>query len=240
MLTVRLLEPQTPSGSAELLCVLCHGYGAPGDDLVPIGAMLQRALPGVAFAFPEAPLLLPGMPGARAWWHIEISRFERAVRTGSIDELLEEVPSGLVEARRALAEVVDGCLRKFSLPYSRLVLGGFSQGSMVSTDLALHLEEAPGALAILSGTLLARSEWTRLAHKRAGLRVLQSHGHEDPILPFAAALALKDLLEHSGVALDFAPFHGGHGIPEPVLQKLALLLSSSLPSHTPAAGRAGA
>src|SRR5262249_43254386 len=49
--------------------VLCHGFGAPGDDL----ASLWRAVDvgrGVRWFFPEAPLDLSAMFGApaRAWW----------------------------------------------------------------------------------------------------------------------------------------------------------------------------
>ena len=46
-----------------------------------------------------------------------------------------------------------------NLPYRRIVLGGFSQGSWVTTDVALRLEEPPAGLCILSGTLIVRDEW---------------------------------------------------------------------------------
>ena len=89
------------------------------------------------------------------------------------------------------------------------------------------LEEAPAALAILSGALIARPEWSRLAPKRAGLRVLQSHGTADPILPFLGATALRPLLEAAGLAVDFVSFPGGHGVPPDAVHKLATLIGSS-------------
>src|SRR4051812_36922991 len=160
MLSVRLLEAKQP----ELLCILCHGYGAPGDDLVPIGEHLAGVLGDrVSFAFPEAPLPLPGPAGAfggRAWWHIEVSRFERALSSGKLEELFDEVPDGMADARKKVREVVDALATRAKLPMSKIVLGGFSQGAMIATDVALRLEEAPAALAILSGTLLCRPEWT--------------------------------------------------------------------------------
>ena len=57
--------------------VLLHGFGAPGEDLVPLARMLD-APPGTRFVFPVGPIEL-GLPfsEARAWWMIDISRFER-------------------------------------------------------------------------------------------------------------------------------------------------------------------
>lgn len=227
-LTVRIVDVDRPAGDQpRALVVLCHGYGAPGHDLVGIGAEILSTRPElvgrVRFAFPEAPLPLPGMDG-RAWWHIDVARFQRAAMTGEIDKLLDEVPDGLPSARKALMATVDELVRTSGVPMSRVLLGGFSQGAMVTTDLALRLDEAPAALAILSGTLINRAEWTKLAGKRRGLHVLQSHGTSDPILPYTAALELKKLLESAGLSVDFTSFAGGHGIDGAVVEKLALLV----------------
>jgi len=59
--------------------------------------------------------------------------------------------------------------------------------------------------------------------------VLQSHGREDPLLPFANAEALRDLLVEAGAKVDFLPFSGGHAIPFEAVDRLAALVSSKLP-----------
>lgn len=232
-LTVRLIDVDRPVGSdapppPRALVVLCHGYGAPGHDLVGIGAEMLSTRPElvgrVLFAFPEAPLAVQG--GGRAWWQIDIGRFQRAAMTGDIAKLLDEVPEGLPAARKALQASVEELVRATGLPMSHVVLGGFSQGAMVSTDLGLRLEEAPAALAIMSGTLINRPEWSKLADKRRGLHVLQSHGTSDPILPYAAALELQKLLEGAGLLVDFTPFAGGHGIDGAVVEKLSALVAT--------------
>lgn len=214
----------------EALCVLCHGYGAPGTDLVGLAGevlSLRPELRGrVRFVFPEAPLALDFMPfGGRAWWEIDVGRFQRAALTGDFEPLLRETPEGLSAARKALLGALDELFRASQVPMSRVVLGGFSQGAMVATDVTLRLDEAPAALALLSGTLLCRDEWTRLAARRRGLKVLQSHGTQDPILPYAAALELKKVLVEAGLSLDFVSFHGGHGIDGEVVEKLADLVA---------------
>ncbi len=230
MLKVRVLEVEEP----ELLCVLCHGYGAPGDDLVGLVPEVLRAQPAlsgrVAFAFPEAPLEIPGVPFGRAWWPIDVTHFERALVSGKLEELFEEVPEGMAEARGLLRESVTALARDVvGLPMSKVVLGGFSQGAMLATDLALRLDDAPAALAVLSGTLLCRGDWKALAPRRKGLPVLQSHGTADPLLPFAAAKELERLLRDAGLDVTFVSFAGGHGIDHGVLDALAALVAARLP-----------
>src|SRR5437763_8486057 len=104
----------------------------------------------------------------------------------------------MAKARAMVLKAVDEVLTQTGLPCSKLLLGGFSQGAMVTTDVALRLPERPAALAILSGTLLTEDVWRAKAKARAGLPIFQSHGRMDPILRFDAAERLRDLLTETG------------------------------------------
>jgi len=107
----------------------------------------------------------------------------------------------------------------------RLVLGGFSQGAMLATDVTLRLEEAPAGLCVLSGTLLCEKEWRLRAARRAQLPILQSHGRQDPILPFQGAVWLQEMFEGAGMTVEFHPFDGPHTIPESVLTATARFIA---------------
>lgn len=222
-----LTEGTTPS----LAVVLSHGYGAPADDLAPLGAELLRTAPaieqGVRFYFPAALLDLGsiGMPGGRAWWHLDMQRLVLAAQTGRWDELRGGIPVGLDTARERLTALIDEVRAETGLPYSRIVLGGFSQGAMLTTDVALRLPEPVAALCLASGSLIAEPEWTRFASEQKPLRILQSHGRQDPILPFFGAESLRDLLTRNGHQVEFIPFNGGHTIPWQVLQAFSRLLA---------------
>lgn len=223
-------------GKPSLLVVLCHGFGAGGDDLVSLGGELLRgteALAGkVRFVFPAAPLSLAeyGYGDARAWWLIDMMRLQRLQQGGpdALKALREEIPEGLAKARKLLLALVDELSRTTGLPLGKIVLGGFSQGAMLATDVALRLEEAPAALVAMSGTLLCEGEWRKRAPLRKGLAVFQSHGRQDLILPFANATALKELLEGAGLTVEFLPFNGPHTIPAEALEKIGALLSKKL------------
>jgi phospholipase/carboxylesterase len=214
-------------GGEGPVVVLLHGFGAPGEDLVGLWRVLDVPR-GTRFVFPAAPLSLGGGYGmtARAWWMIDMVALDRAVREGRSRDLSGEVPEGLAEARakvRSLLDAVEAQLRP-----SALLLGGFSQGAMLSLDVALHDPRPLAGLALFSGTLLAESEWGPRFASRAGLPVVQSHGTHDPLLPYAMAETLRDRMSAAGLEVDFVPFRGGHEIPPGVLQRFGALAHRAL------------
>jgi phospholipase/carboxylesterase len=220
--------PDREGGGDGPLLVLLHGYGAPGDDLVPLSRQLQVDR-SVRFAFPAAPLALeaPGVPpdyAGRAWWQLDMVELQRAVMLGDHETLMKRVPQGLTEAREQVQRLLAALQAEHQLTPQKLVLGGFSQGSMLATDVTLHATERPAGLVIMSGSLICRDEWLPLLPQLKGLPVLQSHGRQDPILSYAIAEKLRDELIAAGAQVEFCPFNGGHGIPGGVLDALGKLL----------------
>ncbi len=211
------------------MLVLLHGYGAPGEDLVPIAR--QLAVPSqVRFAFPAAPLSVePNLPpemSGRAWWQLDMVELQRAVMLGDYAALTTRVPAGLSEARSAVTDLLAALESEHRVAPEKLILGGFSQGAMLATDLALRAERPPAGLGILSGSLICRHEWLPLMKARAGMKVVQSHGRADPILAYQLAEELRDELIQAGVNVEFVPFAGGHGIPNGALDALTALVRS--------------
>jgi len=214
-LRARLLGGSDGRGGGDgPLVVLLHGYGAPGDDLVALAQYL-RLPTGARVLFPEAPLALDF--GGRAWWLLDPMLFERRARGERIDRS-EEVPERLVEARAELMELLEQAASRLSVAPERMVLGGFSQGSMLACDVALHAQVKPAGLILLSSTLLARAEWERAMPSCRGLPILQSHGRQDPLLDFGDAERLRELFEANGAELTFVDFDGGHELPPMVLR----------------------
>lgn len=212
----------------DLLVVLCHGFGAPGTDLVPLAAELVALSPRLGahrFAFPTAPIDLSpmGLWGGRAWFPIDLAALDAANRQGRADVLAAAEPPGMALARRKLRAAIEVLMG--SRPWSRVVLGGFSQGAMMALDLALRLEEAPAAVLAFSPTLVDRASWARGAALRRGLPVVISHGRQDPLLPIAATESLAGLLREHALEVDYVPFEGPHTIPFEALTHAAELLS---------------
>jgi phospholipase/carboxylesterase len=221
-----------PAGQQpSLAVVLCHGFGAPGTDLVGLAEPLittQRALAEKAvFLFPAALMDLTdrGLPGGRAWWWVDLEELINRRTPEVAARFRRECPVGLPAARLQLTALIEAASQRYGLGPEQFVLGGFSQGAMLATDVALRLPHAPAALCVLSGALVNEQEWRPLALKRGRMTVLQSHGLYDSILPFPLAEDLRDLFLEAGADLDFLPFKGDHEIPLTVLHRLADLLS---------------
>jgi len=223
-LTTRIVGP----ADAATTIVLLHGFGAPGDDLVTLSQVIDAP---VRFVFPEAPLELGGLYGdSRAWWLLDLARLEDELRRGVPRDRRAEIPDGLASARAQLGRLLDQLQARYAVSPDRLVLGGFSQGAMLALDVALHRPAPPAGLVLMSGTLVAESEWQPRLGSLRGVPMLMSHGRADGLLPFAVAETLRDRLRTAGAEVEWLPFVGGHEISSEVLDAIGRFLKSRAPT----------
>ena len=195
--------------------ILLHGYGADAFDLRPLADLLDPEH-RLTWIFPQAPLTFSigwGQEG-RAWFPIEERHLIQAANGNGGFDWSQWCDSSLGKASRMLSELVKGVL-EFSDSY---LLGGFSQGSMVAIDATLEFGLEPEGLCLLSSTLLNEKRWEQLLLERAKpINFYQSHGTDDPVLPFDLAKRLSDLLIRNKWNGKLESFTGGHQIPEKVL-----------------------
>jgi len=204
----------------ERVVVLLHGFGAPGDDLVSLAQELPLS-PGTRYVFPEAPI---DLGGGRAWWNIDWQERARYERSNDAAGYAQLVPPGLEAAELALNALLDHLEKKWHVAPNQIVLGGFSQGSMLAVAVAARRAHKPRFLVILSGALVAAPHWIPQAPSLKGLPVFESHGTVDPTLPLAQAELLRDQLGAAGAQVAWMTFRGGHGIPREVLDALRTFL----------------
>jgi phospholipase/carboxylesterase len=189
------IEPRGVRAAA--LVVLLHGYGANGDDLIALGDGWRRSLPDAAFVAPNAPQTIPGVPGGLQW-------FPLTLRDPS------EYWRGVAAAQPALDRFLDAELGRYRLTADRLVLVGFSQGSMMALHVGLRRALAPAGIVAYSG-LLAGPE--RLAETKARPPVLLVHGETDDMIPAEALHMAREALAGAGIPVEWHVRPGlGHGI----------------------------
>ncbi|MGH6878853.1 MAG: alpha/beta hydrolase [Rhizomicrobium sp.] len=201
----RLLSgPRLPParGSASHLVVLCHGYGADGNDLIGLAPHWQRFLPTVAFAAPNGP---ERCTGAGYQW-FPISRLDP-----------QEVRRGVEAAAAALDAFLDAELKRLGLPPERLMLAGFSQGTMMSLHVGLRRPVKPTAILGYSGMLAAVESLPEFGID--GPPILLVHGDADTMIPHEVLFAAAGALGRAGALLQWHISKGvGHSIdPEGLL-----------------------
>lgn len=213
---------------AELVIILNHGFGADAYDLYPLSSQLPNRA-GVRWIFPQAPGEVPLAPGlaGRAWFPIDMQALEEAMASGSFRDFSRLRPPGLDDARAAF----ESLLTALDMPPDRVLLGGFSQGAMVATDVCLSLETSPAGLVVFSGTLLDRDGWLSRVSRRAGMPFIQSHGRLDPVLSYTAAEELERILRSGGLKGHLRGFFGGHEIHLDALRDLDRMIASLSSRH---------
>ena len=183
-------------GSASHLVVLCHGYGADGNDLIGLAPHWQSLLPTAAFAAPNGP---ERCPGAGYQW-FPISRLDQ-----------NEVRKGVEAAANALEAFLDSELARLGLPPERLMLAGFSQGTMMSLHVGLRRAHKPTAILGYSGMLAATDSLPAMGADSPP--ILLVHGDADTMIPVEAMFAAAGSLGRAGALVQWHISGGmGHSI----------------------------
>ena len=190
-----------PAGvKPDALVVFLHGVGADGDDLIGLAPHVRHVLPGAFFLSPHAPYPFDMAPQGRQWF--------------SIREMTGEARlDGVIRAAPLLDSFIDAKLSELGLAPVRLVMIGFSQGTMMALHVGPRRQERIGAILGYSG-LLAGPE--RLGRDvRSKPPVLLVHGDADEVLPIAALPEAQDALRAVGIEVESHVRPGmGHGIDE--------------------------
>ena len=201
-MTLRALE-RPAAAEPEGALVLLHGRGADEQDLFPLLDALdpQRTLQGFT---PRAPLALP--PGGAHWYHVP--------RVGYPD------PGTFAEGYDSLIEWFD------ALPYpaGRIVLGGFSQGAVMSYALGLGRgRPRPRTLIALSGFIPTVEGWEPdLVSAFPPIAI--AHGAYDPVIPVEFGRAARATLEAAGADVLYHESPIEHSIDPQVIPQLRSLL----------------
>jgi len=214
------------SGSTpQCAVVLCHGLGANAEDLAPLGTdfLNRNKQAEVTFLIPNAPTIMDH--GGRAWWPLNLQDLMNKALSGQLAQIINDSPPGLETARNCLQATIFEFQAEKNIPWNKFIIGGFSQGAIISTDLLLHLPHDFGGLVLFSGSYICAKEWTELAKVRINkkTKVLQSHGKQDFILPFVLATYLRQFLTQF-FDVDFVEFNGGHTIPASALDKFSKMV----------------
>jgi phospholipase/carboxylesterase len=208
-LVVRRVRP--PADQAAGALVLLHGRGVDESDLFPLLDELdpERRLVG---ATPRAPHTLP--PGGYHWYIVERVGFPHR--------------DTFIETFGMLTAWLEAFAEETGVPWERTVIGGFSQGSVMSYALALGTgRPSPAGLLAMSGFIPAVDGFD-LDLERPGLPIALTHGSLDPVISVEFARSARQRLEAAGNRVLYRESPVGHGIDPAVLPDLRAWLAAAI------------
>ena len=199
------------AGDATGALVLFHGRGADEHDLYPLLDVLdpEQRLVG---ATPRGPLTLP--PGGRHWYVL-----------GGIPT---PEPTTFHSSYAAATEWLDAFLAEHGLTAGRLVLGGFSQGAVMSYCVGLgDGRPRPAAITAFSG-FIPTVEGFELDLSPPLPPVAIGHGTHDPVIEVGWGRRARDLLERAGATVLYRETPMFHQIDPHFLREVARWLANVL------------
>lgn len=166
-----------PSSTHTATVIFLHGLGDSGHGWAPVMRLLSKSLPFIKFILPHAPqqpVTLNGGMRMPSWYDI----YSLDEGEGREDE------DGLMKSRKDVNDLIDAEI-KGGIPESRIVLGGFSQGGVVSILTALTASYRLAGLISLSAYLpLRKSFTTHMNHSSKSLPIFMGHGTADYVVQY--------------------------------------------------------
>jgi phospholipase/carboxylesterase len=185
-------------GNPRQVVVLLHGYGSNGADLIALAPMWRQLLPDALFVAPNAPERCPGAPGGYQWW-------------GLTDLSRPALAAGALRAAPVLDAYLDALLAEHGLAEDKMVLAGFSQGTMMALHVGVRRERPLAGILGYSGMIAGPG--IKPEEVRSKPPVLLVHGDADAIVPISAYRQAYAELHRLGFPLEGHVSPGlGHGV----------------------------
>jgi len=170
----------------QQVIVLCHGYGGDGKDISTLAIHWQRFLPEAIFLCPNAPEICAVNPQGYQWFDLSSDK----------EELILE-KSLIVEEK--LNTFIDQILNNFQLEPNNLALVGFSQGCMMSIQIALKKKKQISCLIGYSGKVINQKHLSDNIHSKP--KIFLMHGANDTLVPPTHLLEAKEYLVKHGLKI---------------------------------------
>lgn len=192
------------AGEPEGALVLFHGRGTSEHDLAPLLDLLdpERRLTGLT---PRGPLSLP--PGGAHWYAV--------ARIGFPDR------DTFHATYSRAAGWLDAALEAEGVPPARAILGGFSQGAVMSWALGLGAgRPAPAGVIALSGFIPTVEGFELELAGRQGFPVAIGHGLHDPVIGVEWGRDARDRLTAAGARVTYREYPLAHMVDPGFLDEL--------------------
>ena len=201
-------------GQQPWLLVLMHGVGSNERDLIGLAPYVPPQFHVLSLRAPHA----MGVD-AYAWFQFTVDRDG----TRHIDQAQER------EARALVQQCVEQASRQLQIPAERVVVGGFSQGGIMSLSLLLTQPQLLDAVLVWHSRLLPEALPEQASSDAfSGKSAWISHGSYDNVIPLTSAHRIRDHLQALPLSLSYHEYPGVHEIrPEELAASIGWLQALS-------------
>ena len=208
-------DTQTAGGerTARPMLVLLHGVGGNERDLLELAPSLDERLLIVSARAPNT-----RTPGSYAWYEVQFTP------DGPVYD-----PAHAEEARTILIDFLGEAAEAYGADPRRVILGGFSQGAIMSGAVGLSRPDLVAGVAMMSGRVLPEvRSIIAPPDELEGKPFLVVHGTQDQVLPIEYGREVRDLLQSLPVDLTYNEYPMPHTVGERSLRDVAAWLSARL------------
>ncbi len=171
-----ILEPLSKKKPKNAV-ILCHGYGGDGKDISILAGYWRTFLPDTIFLCPDAPEKCAASPTGYQWFDL-------------IDQTTEQILSKSLVAESKLNNLIDEVKKKYDLKAEQIIIGGFSQGCMITLQTGIKRKDKINSIIGYSGKIINVEHLSKNINSRPN--VILMHGDNDQVVTIDSFLEAKD------------------------------------------------
>ena len=157
--------------------ILCHGYGGDGKDISILAGYWRSYLPDTIFICPDAPEKCDASPSGFQWFDL-------------MDQTPEQILSKSLVAEIKLNKLIDEVKEKNNLSADKIIIGGFSQGCMISLQTGIKRKDKINSIIGYSGKIIDTSHLSKNINSKPNIILM--HGENDQVVTIESFLEAKD------------------------------------------------
>ena len=179
--------------------ILCHGYGGDGKDISILASYWKFHLPETIFICPDAPEKCGASPSGFEWFDL-------------IDQTPEQILSKSLVAEAKLNKLIDEVKEKNNLSANQIVIGGFSQGCMISLQTGIKRKDKINSIIGYSGKIIDTEHLKKNIISKPNIILM--HGDKDQVVTIEGFLEAKDFFAKNDYKIETEIFKNcEHRIP---------------------------
>ena len=215
------IEPDGYDSSQKYpMIILLHGFGAHMGDLATLAPAIDPQ--GYIYIFPNAPIPFEIGPGATGYGWTYPRRIPQELRRADdVDSVVE-----------MLATLVDEVTAHYQTEPGQVILGGFSQGGMMTYRYGLPNPDKFKGLVALSAVAPEADTMREKLPEDRSQPIFVAHGTADMVIEVQMARDTREFLQAEGYKPLYHEYPMAHEISQQTLTDLAEWIKSVLPPLT--------